>query len=74
MPTVTTKGQVTIPKRVGDALGIHAGTEVEFEGNSVRLRKVLDMWSEDRASLPATGKIKLLWNIVVKVSDLENQA
>jgi len=42
MPTVTTKGQVTIPKRVRDALGIRAGTELEFEieGNSVRLRKV----------------------------------
>jgi antitoxin PrlF len=42
MATVTTKGQVTIPKRVREALGIRAGTELEFEieGNSVRLRKV----------------------------------
>ena len=28
---VTEKGQVTIPKRLRDALGIGAGTEVEFE-------------------------------------------
>jgi antitoxin PrlF len=28
---VTAKGQVTIPKELRDELGIHAGTEVEFE-------------------------------------------
>jgi AbrB family looped-hinge helix DNA binding protein len=28
---VTEKGQVTIPKELRDALGISAGTEVEFE-------------------------------------------
>ena len=28
---VTSKGQVTIPKRVRDALGITAGSAVEFE-------------------------------------------
>jgi antitoxin PrlF len=28
---VTEKGQVTIPKELRDALGIDAGTEVEFE-------------------------------------------
>jgi len=28
--TVTSKGQVTIPKRIRDALDIEAGTEVEF--------------------------------------------
>lgn len=28
---VTEKGQVTIPKEIRDALGIGAGTEVEFE-------------------------------------------
>ncbi|MEJ1967135.1 MAG: AbrB/MazE/SpoVT family DNA-binding domain-containing protein [Rhizomicrobium sp.] len=29
--TVTSKGQVTIPKRVRDALGIAPGSSVEFE-------------------------------------------
>jgi len=30
---VTEKGQVTIPKELRDALGIGAGSEVEFERN-----------------------------------------
>jgi len=31
MPRVTTKGQVTIPKEVREALGIEPGDEVTFE-------------------------------------------
>ena len=39
---VTEKGQVTIPKELRDALGIGAGTEVEFERNddTIVVRKV----------------------------------
>jgi AbrB family looped-hinge helix DNA binding protein len=39
---VTSKGQVTIPIEIREQLGIHPGTEVEFEveGNGARLRKV----------------------------------
>ena len=39
---VTEKGQVTIPKELRDALGIGAGTEVEFERNedAIVVRKV----------------------------------
>lgn len=40
--TITQKGQVTIPKRIRDALGIDPGTQVEFEVNKegeVVLRK-----------------------------------
>ncbi|HMU79519.1 MAG TPA: AbrB/MazE/SpoVT family DNA-binding domain-containing protein [Microthrixaceae bacterium] len=38
---VTEKGQVTIPKDIRDALGIGAGTEVEFERrrDSIVIRK-----------------------------------
>lgn len=31
MPRVTTKGQVTIPKEIRDALGIESGDEITFE-------------------------------------------
>ena len=31
MPRVTTKGQVTIPKEIRDALGIEPGDEIVFE-------------------------------------------
>ena len=38
---ITSKGQVTIPLPIREALGLHAHSEVEFvlEGNSARLRK-----------------------------------
>lgn len=38
--SVTSKGQVTIPKRLRDALGIKAGSKVEFDldGGGARLR------------------------------------
>lgn len=41
---VTDKGQVTIPKDLRDALGIGAGTEVQFEakGSTIIVRKVND--------------------------------
>lgn len=31
MATVTSKGQVTVPKGIRDALGLSPGSEVEFE-------------------------------------------
>lgn len=38
---VTEKGQVTIPKELRDALGIGAGSEVEFQrrGDGILIRK-----------------------------------
>lgn len=40
--SVTSKGQVTIPKRVRQALGITSGSKVEFDivGGNARLRLV----------------------------------
>ena len=40
--SVTSKGQVTIPKRVREALGITPGSKVEFDvtGNGARLKLV----------------------------------
>ncbi len=41
MSTVTSKGQITVPKRIRDALGLTPGSEVEFElrDGQVLLRK-----------------------------------
>ena len=38
---LTSKGQVTIPLAIREALGLHTNTEVEFEidGDAVRIRK-----------------------------------
>ena len=38
---LTSKGQVTIPIEIREQLGLHAGSEVEFEvdGDAVRMRK-----------------------------------
>jgi len=40
---VTEKGQITIPKDIRDALGIGAGTEVEFErdNETILVRKAV---------------------------------
>jgi len=42
--TLTTKGQVTIPLEIREALGLLPGTRVAFDivGNSVRIRKAGD--------------------------------
>ncbi len=50
MAAVTSKGQITIPKKVRDALGIRTGTELEFqvEGDSLRLRKADNREAIDR--------------------------
>ena len=61
---VTSKGQVTIPKRVRDALGISAGSAVEFElrpeGEAVSYRCVAQ--SRGRAGSPTlrgTATVKM---------------
>ncbi|MCX6023390.1 MAG: AbrB/MazE/SpoVT family DNA-binding domain-containing protein [Chloroflexi bacterium] len=40
MSTVTSKGQITIPKHIRETLGLHPGAEVEFavENGQVILR------------------------------------
>lgn len=50
MATITSKGQVTIPKSVRDRFGLGPGIEVEFEivGNTVQIRRVTRQSSIDR--------------------------
>ena len=42
MPTITSKGQVTIPKRIRVALGLKGGSKVDLilEGDTAVLRRV----------------------------------
>lgn len=48
MPRVTTKGQVTIPKRIREELGIEPGDEIAFEEieSGYRIRKEAPTTSE----------------------------
>lgn len=43
--TISEKGQVTIPKKLRDALGIRPGDRLEFEtrGDAIRIRKRPDL-------------------------------
>ena len=47
---ISEKGQVTIPKRLRDQLGIHAGDELEFEAEQGRIvvRRVAERDAIDR--------------------------
>ena len=64
--TITTKGQVTIPKRVRDALGLSPGDGVEFELNKqgeavVRRAGPVAAREPDRFDR-ARGKATIKWN------------
>lgn len=62
--TMTSKGQITIPRAIRDQLGLNAGTQVEFEVSNGRLvgHKVVtlreaDLWmahSDVRAAVGAS--------------------
>jgi len=43
--TISEKGQVTIPKKIRDALGIRTGDQLEFEvrGDAIRVKKNPDL-------------------------------
>jgi AbrB family looped-hinge helix DNA binding protein len=58
--TLTTKGQVTIPLAIREALGLLPGTRVQFDvvGDSVRIRKAGDQTRGDAlvARMRAAGR------------------
>lgn len=65
---VTSKGQVTVPKVVRDALGIHEGDEVIFrvEGNRAVLARTPDFLDlAGTISVPAS-KRNVAWDDIVR--------
>lgn len=61
---ITTKGQVTIPVRIRERLGLLPNTDVDFDvaGNTVRLRKVKGRTRRSRhlvARLKGRGDVPL---------------
>jgi antitoxin PrlF len=59
MATVTSKGQITLPKAVREALGLRPGSQVEFEieGHRVTLRRQIPQQAFDRWEGFLRGKI-----------------
>ena len=59
MATVTSKGQVTLPRTVRDALGLEPGAEIDFviEPRGVRLRRRVSRMQLEKwvGCLPSTG-------------------
>ena len=65
---ITSKGQVTVPKAVRDALGIHEGDEVIFrvEGNRAVLARTPDFLDlAGSVSVPAS-KRNVAWDDIVR--------
>jgi antitoxin PrlF len=66
--TVTSKGQVTIPKAVRDALGIKEGDEVIFrvEGNRAVLARTPDLLALAGSVRVPAGKRNVAWDDVIR--------
>ena len=65
---VSSKGQITVPKAVRDALGISEGDEVVFrvEGNRAVLARTADFLSlAGTVNVPA-GKRNVAWDDVIR--------
>src|SRR5213593_1891066 len=65
---ITSKGQVTVPKAVRDALGIKAGDEVVFrvEGNRAVLARTPDFLSLAGAVKVPAAKRNVAWDEVLR--------
>ncbi|MGH3559185.1 MAG: AbrB/MazE/SpoVT family DNA-binding domain-containing protein [Mycobacterium sp.] len=66
--TVTSKGQVTIPKVVRDALGINAGDEVIFrvEGDRAVLARTPDLLALAGTVRVPAAKRNVVWDDVIR--------
>ncbi|MDH3755389.1 MAG: AbrB/MazE/SpoVT family DNA-binding domain-containing protein [Acidimicrobiia bacterium] len=65
---LTSKGQVTVPKAVRDALGLEEGDELVFhvEGNRAVLAKTPDFLSLAGAVAVPAAKRNVAWDDVVR--------
>jgi AbrB family looped-hinge helix DNA binding protein len=65
---VTSKGQITVPKAVRDALGIDAGDEVIFrvEGNRAVLARTQDFLSLAGTVRVPAAKRNVAWDEVIR--------
>ena len=65
---VTSKGQVTVPKAVRDALGIHEGDEVVFrvEGNRAVLARTPDFLDLAGTIAVPASKRNVAWDDIVR--------
>ena len=65
---MTSKGQVTVPKAVRDALGIEAGDEVLFrvEGNRAVLARTPDFLDLAGAMKVPAAKRNVAWDEVIR--------
>ena len=65
---VSSKGQVTVPKVVRDALGIRQGDEVVFrvEGNRAVLARTVDFLSLAGTIRVPAGRRNVAWDEVIR--------
>jgi AbrB family looped-hinge helix DNA binding protein len=65
---VTSKGQVTVPKAVREALGIEAGDELMFhvEGNRAVLAKTADFLSLAGSVMVPAARRNAAWDDVIR--------
>ncbi len=65
---VTSKGQVTVPKAVREALGIEEGDEIVFhvEGNRAVLAKTADFLSLAGSVTVPAAKCNAAWDDVIR--------
>jgi AbrB family looped-hinge helix DNA binding protein len=54
--TMTSKGQLTIPKAIRDALGLHEGDQVRFELDSTHAKAAME---------PVKYRAEDLWNLAI---------
>lgn len=71
MPTISQKGQTTIPVEVRDALGIHPGDEIEFEETDAGY--VLRKQSDDKQFEKWHGAISADQSMHERMEDLRDR-